>query len=380
MRRIIFTFTILCAVTLPLMAQETAQPTASTDGFGFSLEAGVMPYYFVTDKQLHAFAAGGEARVYLRLSPVTFGLSYDLWYNTLWRTAASSATSDLACGSWALMGLEVFASIPIGGYVDVGMGVGGSTYRSDFYNDSDAWERYLNRFRIGLAMSAFVGIRFGLSCYDIAVRASFDFFPDYVIWAGVRNNLHFLDGILTVFVEPGVLFWSQNEQYAAANGILFTAKIGAVFDLMPVTWGGRPVNPPPDAGKVDKTKADEQLEALKTAKTGDVIAFTNIIFFPDEARIKEESIPILEQIAQFLINNPDVTVEFRGYTNALGTPDQEQELSKARAEAVKAFMLKKGISSFRMVTVGYGSIFSNTSEVVEANRRVEIKILSKGGR
>ncbi|MBN1546095.1 MAG: OmpA family protein [Syntrophaceae bacterium] len=129
---------------------------------------------------------------------------------------------------------------------------------------------------------------------------------------------------------------------------------------------------------IDEETAAVQLEALKSAQTGDVVTFTNIIFYPDQAVIKEESCPILEAIAQFLISNPDISVELRGYTNALGTPDQEQELSRARAEAVKSFMLKKGIASYRIVTVGYGSLFARRGDVVEANRRVEIKILSRG--
>lgn len=143
---------------------------------------------------------------------------------------------------------------------------------------------------------------------------------------------------------------------------------------------GTPVDPIKNMkdDPIDEETAAVQLEALKSAQTGDVVTFTNIIFYPDQAVIKEESCPILEAIAQFLISNPDISVELRGYTNALGTPDQEQELSRARAEAVKSFMLKKGIASYRIVTVGYGSLFARRGDVVEANRRVEIKILSRG--
>ncbi|MBN1522983.1 MAG: hypothetical protein JW904_00760 [Spirochaetales bacterium] len=43
---------------------------------------------------------------------------------------------------------------------------------------------------------------------------------------------------------------------------------------------------------------------------------------------------MLDEIKGFLALHPDVTIELHGYTNASGTPDQEQALSRARVEAL----------------------------------------------
>jgi outer membrane protein OmpA-like peptidoglycan-associated protein len=73
-------------------------------------------------------------------------------------------------------------------------------------------------------------------------------------------------------------------------------------------------------------------------------------------------------------------MEIAGHTDAVGTKAYNQYLSLKRAQAVKDYLTKKGISTRRIKAVGYGKskpLASNDDEQGgrELNRRVEFKVL-----
>lgn len=76
-------------------------------------------------------------------------------------------------------------------------------------------------------------------------------------------------------------------------------------------------------------------------------------------------------------NNPDIVVEISGHTDSRGGYEMNMNLSKNRAEAVKEWLVAKGISASRIETAGYGPnnpIASNdTEEGRYQNRRIEFK-------
>lgn len=126
----------------------------------------------------------------------------------------------------------------------------------------------------------------------------------------------------------------------------------------------------------DKTiKEDEDIVKLKESKKGDIIEFSNIIFFPDLATIKEESFKVLDEIVKVLVERNDLIIEISGYTNNTGKPEAELLLSINRAKAVADYLIKNKISSKRIKIFGFGSLGFKESEIIEANRKVEIKIL-----
>jgi OOP family OmpA-OmpF porin len=73
--------------------------------------------------------------------------------------------------------------------------------------------------------------------------------------------------------------------------------------------------------------------------------------------------------------NPDVRVVITGHTDNVGSQEFNQTLSLKRAQAVKNWLVKKGIASNRMRTVGRGQnepMSSNeTDEGRAENRRIE---------
>jgi outer membrane protein OmpA-like peptidoglycan-associated protein len=123
---------------------------------------------------------------------------------------------------------------------------------------------------------------------------------------------------------------------------------------------------------VQEITANEMLDALNTR--GFIALYIN--FDTDQAVIKPESQPIVDQVARMLKDNPQLKVSVEGHTDNTGTPAHNKTLSKQRADAVVAALVKQGIDAQRLSAVGWGQetpIADNRSEEGKAkNRRVEI--------
>ena len=105
----------------------------------------------------------------------------------------------------------------------------------------------------------------------------------------------------------------------------------------------------------------------------------NINFEFDSAILQESSFAAIDSLANFLKENPSITIEIAGFTDDSGTEEHNQKLSLDRANSVKEALINKGVDAARMTAVGYGSgnpLKPNDTEENKAlNRRVEIIIL-----
>lgn len=108
-------------------------------------------------------------------------------------------------------------------------------------------------------------------------------------------------------------------------------------------------------------------------------AFSSLEFLTGTAKISENSLGSLTELADLLIVKPDYKLEINGHTDNVGNAKNNQKLSQNRANAVKAFLVSKGVEAGRLKATGFGSskpIADNkTEEGRQRNRRVEFKIV-----
>lgn len=118
-------------------------------------------------------------------------------------------------------------------------------------------------------------------------------------------------------------------------------------------------------------------------KKGSVIRLDKVYFDADKYIIREESVPALMEVYNFLVENPDVVLEIGGHTNNRPTDDFAQTLSTSRAKSVAEWLIAKGVVAERVQYKGYGKKYpietNATPEGRKRNQRVEIKILSING-
>lgn len=112
-----------------------------------------------------------------------------------------------------------------------------------------------------------------------------------------------------------------------------------------------------------------------------VFTFRNIYFEFNKADVRPESYPVLDSIALFLKEYPNVKVEIGGHTDSRGSDAYNLKLSQARANAVRDYLIKvHNISPDRLIAKGYGErrlvVYPERSEEdYQMNRRVEFTIL-----
>jgi outer membrane protein OmpA-like peptidoglycan-associated protein len=140
---------------------------------------------------------------------------------------------------------------------------------------------------------------------------------------------------------------------------------GSVNDGTEVKNGTDPLVASDDVPKKEELKVE----------VGKAIVLEGIVFMTASAEITPESESVLEIAYNTLNQNPDITVEIRGYTDSRGSRSYNMKLSKNRAESVKAWLVKKGIDESRMTAAGLGPdnpVGPNTTdEGRQKNRRIE---------
>ena len=109
-------------------------------------------------------------------------------------------------------------------------------------------------------------------------------------------------------------------------------------------------------------------------------AILKVNFDTNKYNIKEEKQKEIQIFAQFLNDNLGYDAIISGHTDSIGSDEANQILSENRANAVKEALIKEGIASDRLTSVGEGEknpIANNSTEEGRTqNRRIEVELKS----
>jgi OOP family OmpA-OmpF porin len=144
--------------------------------------------------------------------------------------------------------------------------------------------------------------------------------------------------------------------------------------------GSRPGDKVDDKGCLSM-KEQSIPPGLTFSVTGEAFTLRGVTFEYDSALLTTASATVLTGVAATLRDRPELRVEISGHTDDRGTEPYNIELSRQRAEAVKAFLVKNGVTEANVAAEGYGSarsIASNDSKDGRSqNRRVELRVLTR---
>ncbi len=117
---------------------------------------------------------------------------------------------------------------------------------------------------------------------------------------------------------------------------------------------------------------------MDSLEVGSKIELAPIYFKQSLPVILESSYSELERLAELLQNNPTLAIRIEGHTDNVGRPEDLQRLSEQRAQAIRDFLIERGIAPERVESVGFGAsrpVNDNSTEELRAqNRRVEIRV------
>jgi outer membrane protein OmpA-like peptidoglycan-associated protein len=123
-------------------------------------------------------------------------------------------------------------------------------------------------------------------------------------------------------------------------------------------------------------------EALVRLEAERIAILEKVHFETAKAVIKPESFELLDQVAQVVIDHPDVgRVEIAGHTDNRGSDSYNLDLSQRRADAVRAYLIRQGVPEERLVATGYGETRpidpTDSDAAFEANRRVDFDLIDQ---
>jgi outer membrane protein OmpA-like peptidoglycan-associated protein/tetratricopeptide (TPR) repeat protein len=118
--------------------------------------------------------------------------------------------------------------------------------------------------------------------------------------------------------------------------------------------------------------------AVRELKAGEAYTINDILYATNSSELNSKSQFILKQFARFLSENPTITIMIQGHTDDIGDDNQNMKLSEQRAEEVKKYLVKLGISESRLTSKGFGEtkpkVPNSSNENRAINRRTDFLI------
>ncbi len=121
----------------------------------------------------------------------------------------------------------------------------------------------------------------------------------------------------------------------------------------------------------DRAKAQAQLDRILRSKP------VEFVYAKDQ--LTQKSKRLINQVYAVLKKYPGIRVKIAGHTDSDGTQEDNLKLSQKRANAIKQYLIKKGIKADRLVAIGYGEsrplVKNDTAAHKQINRRVEFRVI-----
>ena len=108
----------------------------------------------------------------------------------------------------------------------------------------------------------------------------------------------------------------------------------------------------------------------------------SIYFETDQSIIRADSHALLDDVASILVAHPEITrLRIEGHTDSRGAAEYNRELSQSRAEAVRVYLIERGVEAERLDAEGFGEdrplVQGNSEAAWSKNRRVDFMVVER---
>ncbi|MBN1700146.1 MAG: hypothetical protein JW881_21725 [Spirochaetales bacterium] len=341
------------------------------------------PWFYETQYELNGISFSTAWAGGIRFDWFSVGLDLTSEYVSF----NSSRDTGQLIGAWLNTGSDIVTSFEMTSWLRLQAGAGVLWNNSSFNYDDSGW----------LGKSLF-GIEFLLgSTFFLTGNLQLDVIERlqlFVTSSSVTENCANILGIRTtynpgipwlrIFAEIDALYWGYANEilpeaiqsWMVRGHIGLTINIGKqrgkTFlinnirgDIPPVHPGTDSVEPHDDSDINDNSGNDREgnhinnpaVKKLIDASPGDTLNFYDIDF--TDEKLSEQSLPLLNDIAAVLIDEPGLVVSISGYSELIMDPIRELELCKLRALAVKTYLIERGVPESQVQLNPVGNIITD---------------------
>lgn len=219
-----------------------------------------------------------------------------------------------------------------------------------------------------LVVTCLFFVNFGYSQQDFIAQIS-------LTVTDMEDNPSVGDRMIFVSEKTGDVFSATTGEgglcmFTIPCGAIYTVKVKSYDDTVTL-----------NRIEIPQATTDQELSFTLKYQLPKTYTLKDVNFQTGSSILKPSSYNSLDELAELLTNKKSLKIELAGYTDSQGDDASNLKLSQARADAVKNYLVKKGISASRLVAKGYGETKpiadNSTDEGRKKNRRTEVVILER---
>jgi len=135
----------------------------------------------------------------------------------------------------------------------------------------------------------------------------------------------------------------------------------------------------PEVKGLERYEGCPDENALRVTELVTVMSYSKNIYFDTDSNSIRSGFyyTLLDDVAEIMLKNRDVTFSVSGYTDNVGTEEYNLALSERRAAEARNYLIERGVEPDRVFAAGFGEVnpkyTNDTAQGRQLNRRVEIK-------
>jgi len=332
------------------------------------------PWFYEFQYELHGISFSTAWAADIEINWFTVGL--DIFSDYI--SVNGTSEDNLFKGAWFNIGSHIRTVYSLNSWLNFSLFTGLCWNQSSFdYNLSGWYGRPLLGLDFILSahlfLSGFLQLEF-FSRLNILFSEN-KFMDDMSFKGGLRTIIN--PGLKSIrfYIELDAFYWSY-KSIIISEGVhswMFQGEIGVSLDI----WKKSITKTDNKIKNNDLSKNDSEsnvetardqdedsdkyhdplIEKLMNSKAGESIEFYSILF--DNKDLTEESLPVLKEISEVLLDKKELVISIRGYAEFMQNPQKELELSQIRAKKIKEYLINQGVSDDQVQINPIGNIITD---------------------